>query len=69
LITLTATRIDSRGRCQFRIEDSGKPRLTQDPVTAAKILSRLGVRDPCSIVDHVREWGAVEIVVAGDQSD
>ena len=63
LVLLTATRVDVVGRFRFRIEVDGVERaITQDAVKAAKLLFDLGVDRPLQLVEHVREWGSVEIV-------
>jgi hypothetical protein len=62
MILFTAVRIDVNGRCQFTIEADGTQRVTSDPAKAAKILYHLGVPEPLQLVDHVQQWGAVEIV-------
>ena len=61
MILLTAARLDVNGRCEFRIEAEGTDRVTRDPCKAARILYRLGVPEPLVLVDHARQWGAVEI--------
>lgn len=62
MILLTATRLDVIGRFEFRIEAEGATHRTRDAVKAAKILFDLGVSSPLQLVEHSREWGAVEIV-------
>jgi hypothetical protein len=62
MIVLTADHIDVLGQCQFSIEADGASRTTKDPVAAAKILSRLGVANPLSLVEHACEWGSMEIL-------
>ena len=63
MIRLTATRIDVIGRFQFTIEvDGAVHATTRDAIKAAKILFDLGADNPLQLVEHVREWGSVEIV-------
>ena len=63
MIVLTATRVDVVGRFRFRIEVDGvEHAATQDAVKAAKYLFDLGVDRPLQLVEHVREWGSVEII-------
>jgi hypothetical protein len=62
MIVLTADHVDILGQCEFSIEADGASRKTRDPVAAAKILSRLGVNNPLSLVEHACEWGSVEII-------
>lgn len=65
MILLTATRIDIIGRFTFRIDVDGVTRATtSDAVKAAKLLFDMGVDRPLQLVEHVREWGSVEIVEA-----
>lgn len=63
MIRLTATRVDVIGRFEFTIElDGDVHATTKDALKAAKILFNLGVDRPLQLVDHVREWGSVEII-------
>ena len=64
MILLTATRIDVCERFRFKIEpdDAERVYVTSDPVKAARILHDLGVEHPLQLVEHVTEWGSVEIV-------
>lgn len=62
MILLTANLMNVQGHCQFRIESDGQVQITSDPVKAAKILFRLGVEGPSSLIDHVFRWGSVEIL-------
>ena len=64
MILLTANLMNVQGHCQFRIESDGQVQITSDPVKAAKILFRLGVEGPSSLIDHVFRWGSVEILTA-----
>jgi hypothetical protein len=63
MILLTATRIDVYGHFEFRIEgeEIKPPIVTREALKAAKILHGLGVQNPLQLVEHVREWGSVEI--------
>jgi len=63
MIRLVATRLDIAGRFQFTIEVDGSVHATTgDAIKAAKILFNLGVERPLQLVEHAREWGAVEIL-------
>jgi hypothetical protein len=63
MILLTAIRIDVYGHFEFRIEGDEIDRtvVTGEALKAAKTLSKLGVENPLQLVEHVREWGSVEI--------
>ncbi len=68
MILLTATRIDLIGRFRFTIEVDGAVHAsTGDAIKAAKILFDLGVESPLQLVEHVREWGSVEIVTSAPE--
>ena len=63
MILLTATRVDVLGRYSFRIDVDGVTQATTgDADKAAKLLFDMGVDRPLQLVEHVREWGSVEIV-------
>ena len=63
LVYLSATRLNIRDTFRFDIEARDRPtETTKDPVKAAKLLSRVGVQDPMRAVEHVKEWGAIEVV-------
>ena len=63
VIWLSATRLDIRDTFRFSIEARGRPiETTKDPVKAARLLSRAGVKEPMRLVEHVTQWGAIEVV-------
>jgi hypothetical protein len=63
MILLIATRLDVHGRFRFTIDAPGRCRTeTTDPGAVEAALTALGVDDPAVVVDHVREWGTLEIL-------
>jgi hypothetical protein len=62
VITLIATPMDVFGHVRFLIEVDERLRAsTEDALDAANALDRLGVENALRFVEHVREWGFVEI--------
>jgi len=63
MIVLTAVQLSVDAHYQFRIEAPDcEPWTTRDPVKAARMLQRCGVKNPFALVVHAQEWGRVEIL-------
>ncbi len=62
MIRIEARRLDAKNRFLFQIHASGSALVTvEDPVEAFEILLRLGVGNPQRVIEHVRQWGVIEV--------